>query len=150
MLAEDALGQTREQPGLPLAPGYVAAFAAIQADSNNELVVCVLDTEVLGMLQLSFIPCLSYVGGWRAQIENVRIAAAYRGRGLGRRLFDWAIARAREHGCIMVQLTTDKRRPDAIGFYESLGFRATHEGMKLWLPGTVPGRESATDDPQKG
>ena len=45
----------------------------------------------------------------------------------------WAIDRARERGCRIVQLTTDKTRPDALRFYETLGFRATHEGMKLHL-----------------
>jgi hypothetical protein len=32
-----------------------------------------------------------------------------------------------------VQLTSDKRRREAIRFYESLGFVASHEGMKLDL-----------------
>jgi GNAT superfamily N-acetyltransferase len=43
------------------------------------------------------------------------------------------VERARERGCGMVHLTTDKRRPDALRFYEALGFEATHEGMKLRL-----------------
>jgi hypothetical protein len=33
----------------------------------------------------------------------------------------------------VVQLTSDKQRPGAIRFYESLGFTATHEGLKLPL-----------------
>lgn len=33
----------------------------------------------------------------------------------------------------MVQLTTDRSRPEAKRFYESLGFKASHEGMKLHL-----------------
>jgi hypothetical protein len=33
----------------------------------------------------------------------------------------------------MVQLTTDRARPDARRFYESLGFVASHDGMKLSL-----------------
>ena len=56
--------------------------------------------------------------------------------GIGRRMFAWAIERARIRGCRLVQLTTDKRRPDAIRFYESLGFVASHEGMKLVLTST--------------
>jgi GNAT superfamily N-acetyltransferase len=43
------------------------------------------------------------------------------------------IARARERGCHLVQLTTDKARPDARRFYEGLGFVASHEGMKIRL-----------------
>jgi len=46
-------------------------------------------------------------------------------------MFQWAIDHAKERNCHLIQLTTDKQRPDAIRFYESLGFQATHEGMKL-------------------
>jgi GNAT superfamily N-acetyltransferase len=88
---------------------------------------------VVGVLQLTFIPYLTYQGGWRALIEGVRIAPDLRSRGLGRILFEWAIERARVRGCHMVQLTSDKSRPDAIRFYQGLGFAASHEGMKLFL-----------------
>ncbi|UOR07683.1 hypothetical protein MUN82_21285 [Hymenobacter aerilatus] len=40
--------------------------------------------------------------------------------------------RAKKEGCFLLQLTTDKRRPDAIRFYEKIGFVATHEGMKFF------------------
>ena len=70
---------------------------------------------------------------WRGQIEGVRIARAHRGAGLGRAVFEWAIEQCRRRGCGLVQLTTDKSRPDALRFYEALGFEPTHEGMKLVL-----------------
>jgi GNAT superfamily N-acetyltransferase len=87
--------------------------------------------EIVGTLQLTFIPYLTYRGGIRAQIEAVRVREDMRGKGLGEQLFRWAIDRARERGVHLVQLTTDKRRPDALRFYEKLGFKASHEGMKL-------------------
>ena len=46
---------------------------------------------------------------------------------------DWAIAQCREKGCELVQLAMDKTRTDTLRFYESLGFKASHEGMKLDL-----------------
>ena len=88
---------------------------------------------IVGVLQLSFIPNLSHRGGWRALIEGVRVAAAHRCGGVGRQMLQWAIERARQRGCLMVQLTSDKSRTDAIRFYEGLGFVASHEGMKLHL-----------------
>jgi GNAT superfamily N-acetyltransferase len=133
MLADDALGATRESYEDPLPPSYFDAFAAIDADPNNELIVAVLDAHVVGVLQLTFIPYLTYRGSWRALIEGVRVASEARDRGIGHALFAWAIARAKERGCNIVQLTTDKKRADALRFYESLGFRATHDGMKLHL-----------------
>ena len=90
------------------------------------------------MLQLTFIPYLTYQGGSRALIEGVRVASDARLQGVGKALLEWAIARAQERGCIMVQLTTDKSRPDAKRFYEGLGFLPSHDGMKLHFGKTTP------------
>ncbi|MCB9433007.1 MAG: GNAT family N-acetyltransferase [Ardenticatenaceae bacterium] len=135
MLADDPLGNRREIYTTPLLPSYDDAFQAIERDPNNELVVVeTADKVVIGILQLTYIPYLTYRGGWRALIEGVRVDAKYRSSGIGRKLFEWAIARAEARGCHMVQLTSDKTRPDAIRFYESLGFVASHEGLKCHLP----------------
>ena len=133
MLADDDLGRTREEATAALPESYYAAFEAIDADPHQELVVVEQDGTPVGTLQLTYLPYLTYRGGWRAQIEAVRVASGLRGSGLGHALFAWAIARARERGCHLLQLTTDKRRPDAKRFYEDLGFVASHEGMKLDL-----------------
>jgi GNAT superfamily N-acetyltransferase len=140
MLADDALGALRERYTTPLPEAYYAAFEAIEADPNNELVVAERGGEVVGVLQLTFIPYLTYQGGWRALVEGVRVASSERGRGLGGLLLRWAVDRARARGCHLIQLTTDKRRPEALQFYERLGFKATHEGMKLHFE--VPPRRS--------
>ena len=133
MLADDELGASRETYEMPLPASYVSAFAAIDADPNNELVVACDTDKVVGVLQITFIPNLTYRGHWRAQLEGVRIDSAMRSRGVGKAMIEWAIDRARSRGCLLVQLTTDKRRPDARRFYETLGFVASHEGMKLNL-----------------
>ncbi|HEY1012020.1 MAG TPA: GNAT family N-acetyltransferase [Herpetosiphonaceae bacterium] len=133
LLADDPLGSQRERFADPLPESYRAAFAAIERDPGQELVVAELDGAVIGTLQLSFIPYLTYQGGSRAQIEAVRVDASLRSRQIGQRLFEWAIARARERGCHMVQLTTNASRPDALRFYERLGFQASHVGLKLLL-----------------
>jgi len=133
LLADDALGAKRERYELPLPAGYLAAFDAIDADPNNEIVVACVGDEVAGVLQITFIPGLTYQGGWRALIEGVRVDEKIRSAGLGRAMVEHAIERARARGCRLVQLTTDKTRPAARGFYESLGFAASHEGMKLHL-----------------
>lgn len=133
LLADDAFGQQREEPTMPPQPAYLAAFGAIDRDPNQLLAVVERAGQIIGCLQLSFIPGLSRRGLWRGQIESVRVAASERGAGTGRALFEWAIAQCRDKGCGLVQLTTDKQRADARRFYESLGFKATHEGMKLDL-----------------
>lgn len=133
MLADDPLGMQREQYENPLPNSYLNAFAEIEADPNNELIVACLDDKVIGVLQLTFIPYLTHRGSWRALIEGVRIDTQFRSRGFGKTLFAWAITRSRERNCRIVQLTTDKLRVKAKQFYESLGFVASHEGMKLQL-----------------
>jgi GNAT superfamily N-acetyltransferase len=135
LLASDPLGLARETTGEGELPdAYWQAFDAIDADPPQFLVVAELGGRVVGTLQLTFIPSLTYRGGERAQIEAVRIDAGSRDRGLGHAMVGWAIQQARARGCRLVHLTTDQRRPDALRFYETLGVRASHTGMKLLLP----------------
>lgn len=131
LLAADQLGAHREDP-TELAD-YLDAFERIEADPNNLLLVVEDEGMVVGTLQLTFIPYLTYRGAWRAQIEAVRVAADRRGSGLGRQLMEWAFEQAEERGCHLIQLTSDKVRDDAHRFYTSLGFEATHEGFKRHL-----------------
>lgn len=134
MLSDDSLGSKREEPTDPLPVSYYMALEAIDLDANNELVVAEdQNRAVVAVLQLTFTPHITYRGGWRATIEGVRVDSRSRGSGIGRELLSWAIQRASERGCHLVQLTTDRQRPEAREFYESLGFVASHEGMKLKL-----------------
>lgn len=133
MLANDELGQKRERIQSPLPASYLNAFRNISSDPNQELMIVEINEGIVGTLQLSFIQYLTYQGGIRAQIEAVRIRDDQRGTGLGSKMFEWAIQRSKDKGAHVVQLTTDKKRPDALRFYENLGFVASHEGMKLHL-----------------
>ncbi len=134
LLADDALGKSRERFEEPLPASYISAFALIDADPNQELLV-LEDGEgtIIGTLQMTFTPSLSFQGSLRATIESVRIHSAYRGCGFGRQMIRGVIERARARGARIMQLASNKQRPDAIRFYESLGFKATHEGMKAAL-----------------
>lgn len=133
MLADDDLGGKREDFSVVLNSNYIAAFNSIESDPNNELIVACYNNNIIGMLQLTFIPYLTYIGSWRCLIEGVRIHSKHRGQGLGRKTFEWAIARAQAKNCRLIQLTSDKTRIDALRFYESLGFIASHEGFKFHL-----------------
>lgn len=134
LLANDELGKLREVYTDPLPSSYYNAFSKIDGDPNQELIVVEDEhEEIIGTLQLSFIQYLTYQGGTRAQVEAVRIRNDVRGKGIGRTMLEWSIQRAKERKAHLLQLTTDKKRPDALKFYESLGFNATHEGMKMQL-----------------
>ena len=131
LLADDDLGQTRETG--EVSETYTAAFAAIEADALNDVIVGDDGGEVVATAQLTLIPNLTFDGATRAQIEGVRVASSQRGQGTGEALIKWMIDRAHAQGATIIQLTTNKAREDALRFYERLGFEASHEGMKKYL-----------------
>ncbi|WP_431905124.1 N-acetyltransferase family protein [Micromonospora carbonacea] len=131
LLADDVLGRTRDVGEVDDA--YERAFADISADPRNHLVVADDGGVVVGCLQITYIPGLGRHGAERSLVEAVRVRSDRRGQGLGGEMIRWAIDQARQRGCGLVQLTTDKSRTDAHRFYLALGFVASHEGMKLPL-----------------
>jgi GNAT superfamily N-acetyltransferase len=133
MLADDALGSQRERYEDPLPESYYSAFEQIHSDPNHELIVAERNGEVIGTLHLMYLPSISYQGGLRAQIESVRVDKRFQGQGIGSVMMNWTVERAGQRGAHIVQLTTHKTRGDAHRFYERLGFKGTHLGMKLSL-----------------
>ena len=133
LLQNDVLGANREKKSDDIDIRYVKAFERISIQTDNSVYVAIKDSQVVGTFQLTFIQNLTYSGGIRAQIEGVRIREDERGTGLGKLMINKAIALSKDRGVHLVQLTTDKRRSEAIKFYEKLGFVSSHEGMKLHL-----------------
>jgi ribosomal protein S18 acetylase RimI-like enzyme len=133
LLNDAKMGNIPEHIGDPLPRVYEDAFAVIDADPNQLLLVGEANGRVVASLQLTFIPGIAHQGAWRAQVEAVRVARELRGQRIGEAMMRHVIALARERGCDRVQLTTNKARDDAQRFYRRLGFVASHEGMKLWL-----------------
>jgi len=133
MLADDDLGSQRERYVEPLPKSYTTAFDQIERDSNHELIVAELNGNVIGTLHLMFLPSISFQGGLRAQVESVRVDKPYQGQGIGSDMMRWALDRAQGRGAHIVQLTTHQSRAEAHRFYERLGFKGTHLGMKLNL-----------------
>lgn len=133
MLAEDQISGNPDSADEPLDSAYLAAFTAIDADPNQRLLVAELGGNIVGTMQLSFLPGISNHGAWRGQIEAVRVARAHRSAGLGAAMIAWAVARCRERGCSHAQLTSNATRGDAHRFYERLGWKKSHAGFKLYL-----------------
>jgi ribosomal protein S18 acetylase RimI-like enzyme len=133
LLADDELGNQRERYQDPLPESYYGAFEQLESDRNHELIVAELNGEVRGTLHLMFLPSLSYQGGLRAQVESVRVDKKCQNQGIGSKMMKWAIERARQRGAHIVQLTTHSSRADAHRFYQRLGFKGSHLGMKLSL-----------------
>ena len=137
LLADDELGQSREDKAKVVHADYLRAFENIDSDVNQYAAIFEINGETIGCLQITFIPGLSRRGSLRGQIEGVRVSRDFRGMGCGARMIAWAIKKCRDRGCRIVQLTSDKKRENAIQFYEKLGFVKSHEGLKLTLPGVL-------------
>lgn len=133
MLADDELGSQRERVESPLPGSYYSAFEQIHNDPNHELIVAERNGEVIGTLHLMFLPSVSFQGGLRAQIESVRVDKRFQSQGIGSEMMKWAMGRASRRGAHVVQLTTHNSRLDAHRFYERLGFKGSHLGMKISL-----------------
>ena len=133
LLADDELGQSREDKANVVHADYLHAFEQINSDVNQYAVIFEINGKTIGFLQITFIPGLSRRGSLRGQIEGVRVSRDFRGKGYGAKMIAWAIKKCRDRGCRIVQLTSDKTRENAIQFYEKLGFVKSHEGFKLSL-----------------
>lgn len=130
LLADDDFSRGREGGAEAVVE---AAFEEIEGDPGSTIYVLEQDGAVVGCAQLTVIPGLARRGLRRGLVEGVRIASDRRNRGLGRLLMARLAEIARERGCGVVQLTSDKRRLDAHRFYRDLGFAMSHEGFKLVL-----------------
>jgi GNAT superfamily N-acetyltransferase len=131
LMAQDAMSHSLE--ALPLTAEHERALDEIRAHPDHRIVVAELNGEVAGTMQISYLPGIGFGGQWRAQLEAVRVRRELRSRGIGGQMMQWAIEQARMRGCFLVQLTTNRARTDAQRFYERLGFKGTHVGMKLYL-----------------
>ena len=133
LLADDDLGSQREQDENPLPESYYSAFEQIHNDPNHELIVAERGGEVIGTLHLMFLPSISFQGALRSQVESVRVDKRFQNQGIGSEMMKWTIDRAQQRGAQVMQLTTHNTRVDAHRFYERLGFKGSHLGMKLSL-----------------
>lgn len=133
LLADDKLGVTREQSSDEINQRYIDAFYKINNDPNQYLMVICKEEKIIGTCHLTLIPSLTFTGSTRMQIEAVRVYSDARDQNIGQRMIEFAMDWGKKHGAIIFQLTTNKERADALRFYEKLGFKATHIGMKLYL-----------------
>lgn len=122
-----------DDSGAEVEPGYYAAFAAIERDARNRLLVAEVTGAITGSFQLTYVPDMQPDGRDVAIIENVIVDSAARGSGVGSAMMRWAVEEARAHGSSQVKLTSNAKRADAHRFYERLGFEPTHVGFKLLL-----------------
>ena len=133
LLIEDELGQLREKYSDKLDQNYLDAFALIDMDPNQYLMLVELEDKIIATCHLNIMPSLTFNGSIRMQIEAVRVSEKLRGHKIGEWMINKAIEYGKSRGASIIQLTTNIKRPRAKIFYERLGFESTHVGMKLYL-----------------
>lgn len=132
------------QRGEPTAAAFRQGFGRLLRDPSTEFVLAV----DAGLLAVGYVQSRyrtsAWNGGVEVELEDVFVAAASRGRGLGRRLVEMAIDHAAARGCGVALLTTNERNTDAMELYARLGFSAERErwqgGRQLCLERVIARR----------
>src|SRR3989344_653553 len=88
--------------------------------ASSELWVATENNKIIGMATLALIV---KPGGITAQLEDVVVDEAARGKGLGRQLCEKAIERAKANGAHSIHLTSRPARVAANKLYQKLGFK---------------------------
>ena len=112
LLADDKLGESREQSSNDLSQQYIDAFHAINKDSNQYLMVLCIGTKIIGTCHCTLMPSLTFTGSTRMQIEAVRVHSDARGQNIGQQMMELAMSWGKEHGAKIFQLTTNKEKPE--------------------------------------
>ena len=115
---------------------FRAAIATLLQDSSTEFFLARRELATCGYVQ-----CRYRYSAWsatlEAELEDVFVVRQARRHGVGSRLVEFAIVRARARGCRSIGLNTNERNADALALYERLGFRAERAqwdgGRQLWL-----------------
>ncbi len=87
----------------------------------GRLFVLRVDGVVAGMAN-ALVTVSTALGAPVVLLEDVIVAKAHRGRGLGRRLVEEVCAWAKGQGMARITLLADKDNAPALAFYERLGF----------------------------
>lgn len=96
-------------------------FRRIADDPDLHLFVWDIDGEVIATTYLNVIPNLTRGGLPYANIENVVVDQAHRGRGIGKQMMTATLAAAWDAGCYKAELTTGSQRESTHAFYRACG-----------------------------
>lgn len=110
--------------GHPATEEEVAARLEHFLQLRQEALVAEVGGEVVGITALSIMPTLhrpTSVG----RMSVLVVSETVRGQGLGRALVAAAEKRLAEHGCALIEVTSNMRRAEAHAFYERLGYERT-------------------------
>jgi GNAT superfamily N-acetyltransferase len=97
-------------------------FDRIRLEKNHYLYVATIEGAVVGSFALLIMVNLAHGGAPSGVVEDVVVHPDWQGRGIGRQMMEFALARCNEAGCYKMALSSNLKREAAHRFYESLGF----------------------------
>ncbi len=89
------------------------------------LLVAEYRRQVVGMCSAQLLVSTA-AGGWKALVEDVVVAEAFRGRGIARRLLAGLEEWADRHGVRRLDLLADRDNAAALAFYDILQWKTTN------------------------
>lgn len=97
-------------------------FKQISQYPNYKIYIVEIDNQPVGTFALLIMDNLGHLGTPSAVVEDVAVIAEYQGKGIGKKMMEFAMQIVKEKGCYKLTLSSNLRREAAHAFYESLGF----------------------------
>jgi GNAT superfamily N-acetyltransferase len=127
----DSVGQVRER---------MARWARAE---NAAVLVAEYQARLAGVVAVTAIPYFEHDGSW-GRIVALVVAEGHRGRGIGRLLAESAEQAALSLGCVTMELTSARRRPEAHAFYPALGYQDWSPHSARYVKDLVPGASASS------
>ena len=99
-----------------------AIFSQIRSYPNYHIYIAMIEEDVVGTFALLIMDNLVPNGAPSGIVEDVAVKTAWQGRGIGKRMMQYAMKICKEAGCYKLSLSSNVKRENAHKFYESLGF----------------------------
>jgi GNAT superfamily N-acetyltransferase len=116
----------------------VGLFERFGRYPDYTLYVAEQDHEIVGSFALLVMDNLGHLGSPSGIVEDVVVAPARQGNGIGQAMMRFALERCREKGCYKLMLSSNAKRARAHAFYESLGYERHGYSFRVDLE-RVPG-----------
>jgi GNAT superfamily N-acetyltransferase len=100
----------------------VALFERFGRYPDYTLYVAEQDREIVGSFALLVMDNLGHLGAPSGIVEDVVVAPARQGNGIGAAMMRFALDCCRQKRCYKLMLSSNAKRTRAHAFYESLGF----------------------------
>jgi GNAT superfamily N-acetyltransferase len=109
------------EEGLAL-PEARLLFRKMSTYPSYRVYVAVVEGRILGSFALAIMDNLAHGGAPSGLVEDVAVARAAQGRGIGKAMMGFALDECRRQGCYKMALSSNEARTGAHAFYEALGF----------------------------